>query len=357
MPHLAEWDLVYPRNDLSRARLRPRAGDPLRDGQIRLSVEKFALTANNATYARLGDSELPFWEAFPAPTGYGRIPVWGTVSVAESRHPAIAVGERFFGYVPMSSHHVVEVPQSTEDGFFDLTPQRADFMHPWYRTYRRAWEVDDLDDHRTVLRPLFTAAFTVANLIAAHVADGGRTVVVTSASSKTAITVATQLVGLVGLRLVGVTASHRVGFVAGLDVFDTVVGYDAVDTIQADGKPVLVVDIAGDIKHLGAIHAHFGGAVRDSALVGYTHPSAVIDPPELTPQPRIFFSPHQEEMQREVDDGYEGRARRVERATVDAVARWLKVRRFKGPKAMAEAFRAVLAGELGPDEAVVCTRK
>ena len=54
-----------------------------------MKVDRFAFTANNITYAVLGD-ELKYWQLFPAPEGFGNIPVWGFGEVIASKHPAIA---------------------------------------------------------------------------------------------------------------------------------------------------------------------------------------------------------------------------------------------------------------------------
>src|SRR5262249_27753002 len=53
-------------------------------GQILVGADKFAFTANNVTYARLGD-QIAYWRFFPAPHGWGYIPVWGLGNVDASR--------------------------------------------------------------------------------------------------------------------------------------------------------------------------------------------------------------------------------------------------------------------------------
>ena len=62
-----------------------------------MKVERFAFTANNITYALAGD-QLKYWHLFPAPQGFGNIPVWGFGDVIASKHPNISEGERLFGY-------------------------------------------------------------------------------------------------------------------------------------------------------------------------------------------------------------------------------------------------------------------
>ena len=67
-----------------------------------MKVDRFAFTANNITYAMLGD-QLKYWQLFPAPEGFGNIPVWGFGRVIASKHPQVAEGELLFGYFPMAT--------------------------------------------------------------------------------------------------------------------------------------------------------------------------------------------------------------------------------------------------------------
>jgi uncharacterized protein DUF2855 len=68
----------------------------LPDEALLIKVDRFAFTANNITYATLGE-QLKYWQLFPAPEGFGNIPVWGLGEVIASRHPSIEIGERLFG--------------------------------------------------------------------------------------------------------------------------------------------------------------------------------------------------------------------------------------------------------------------
>ena len=52
-------------------------------GQIRLSVERFALTSNNISYALSGDM-LDYWGFFPTTDPWGRVPAMGFGRVVES---------------------------------------------------------------------------------------------------------------------------------------------------------------------------------------------------------------------------------------------------------------------------------
>ena len=76
---------------------------PLGDGAVRLRIESFSVTANNITYAVIGDM-FGYWNFFPAQGDYGVVPMWGHAVVEASRDPGIAVGERVYGYLPMATH-------------------------------------------------------------------------------------------------------------------------------------------------------------------------------------------------------------------------------------------------------------
>ena len=62
---------------------------PLREGEARLKIESFSVTANNVTYAVAGDA-FGYWNFFPGEEGWGVVPMWGHAFVEASNHPEIA---------------------------------------------------------------------------------------------------------------------------------------------------------------------------------------------------------------------------------------------------------------------------
>ena len=127
-------DLQVDRSDLHRTRVVELDPAPLTEGQARLRVDAFGLSANNVTYAVIGDM-LQYWDFFPAEEGWGRVPVWGYADVVESTHPELPVGRRCFGYLPMSEELVVSVGRVDEGGFSDESPHRR-AMASAYSRYR-----------------------------------------------------------------------------------------------------------------------------------------------------------------------------------------------------------------------------
>ncbi len=100
-------DFIVDRSDFSQCKFVDVARPELKSGQVLITVSKFAFTANNITYAFAGDM-LSYWNFFPAQEGWGRIPIWGIGVVAESMHEGLQVGDRYYGYFPMSTWLVVQ---------------------------------------------------------------------------------------------------------------------------------------------------------------------------------------------------------------------------------------------------------
>ena len=105
------------------------------DETLLVKVDRFAFTANNITYATLGD-QLKYWQLFPAPENFGMIPVWGFGEVIASRHPSIEAGERLFGYFPMATHLVIEAADVSRRGLRDAAAHRQG-VAPVYNAYAR----------------------------------------------------------------------------------------------------------------------------------------------------------------------------------------------------------------------------
>jgi hypothetical protein len=87
-------EFIVARHDLQQCKFVERelpCPGALPEDALLVRVDRFAFTANNITYAVLGD-QLKYWQLFPAPEGYGNIPVWGFGEVVASRPDEIDVG-------------------------------------------------------------------------------------------------------------------------------------------------------------------------------------------------------------------------------------------------------------------------
>ncbi len=269
-------DFIVAKNDLQQSKVietqLPDAAD-LPDGALLVKADRFAFTANNITYAALGD-QLKYWQLFPAPEMFGIVPVWGFGDVIASRHPGIATGERLFGYFPMATHLVIEAADVTKRGLRDAAPHRQG-VSPVYNAYARisgdpAFEGRQ-GDYQALLRPLFMLSFLVDDFLAENEFYGARGVMLSSASSKTAFGLAHLLHTLrKPIRVIGLTSASNVEFVKSLGCYDEVVTYDRVTSLPSD-SPVAYVDMAGN------------SALREIAAPAFRRANEVFRPDRADP--------------------------------------------------------------------------
>lgn len=82
-------------------------------------------------------------------------------------------------------------------------------------------------------------------------------------------------------------------FVAGLGIYDRVVEYDAIASLNA-AEPTVFVDMAGDAAVTRAVHEQFGDVLKYSCSLGGTHWQRLGFGVEVPgPKPTLFFAPDQ----------------------------------------------------------------
>lgn len=321
-------------------------------GEVLMAVDVFALTANNVTYAVAGDM-MNYWDFFPAEKNFGRVPVWGFGNVVQSNAEGIEVGERFYGYFPMSSHLLVAPTRIGPGGFTDGVAHRQ-HLNRVYNSYQRVSADPGYDPAREteqmLLRPLFTTSFLIDDFLTDNACFGARQVMLTSASSKTSLGLAHLLQGRDGVEVVGLTSAANRDFCVGLGCYDRVVSYPDLESLDAD-VPSVVVDMAGDAPLRARIHRHFGAALKHDCMVGVTHWEAPPEQAELPgPKPAMFFAPSQIQ-KRAADWGPGGFEQRVGAAWTEFLgssSNWFEVRREQGPEAVATRWLEAVENRLPP---------
>ena len=250
---------------------------PLRTNQIRCKLDQFAFTANNVTYAVAGDA-LKYWDFFPAPDGWGKVPVWGFADVVDSAHPDITTGERIYGYWPLATHLTIDADQVRASGFVDAVPHRQ-HLNGIYNSYTRTANsqgfAPELEHLNALLRPLFTTSFLIDDFLSDNDFFGAEAVIISSASSKTAFGTAFQLYNNRGERgadvqVIGLTSPSNMAVVEGLGCYDQVVAYDDVTEISPETKAAYI-DIAGNGELRSTVHHHFTDNLVHSSAVGISH--------------------------------------------------------------------------------------
>jgi NADPH:quinone reductase-like Zn-dependent oxidoreductase len=350
-------DFLIARDDLHRCRFLDGERPQLEEGQALLKVERFGLSSNNITYAKFGEA-MSYWSFFPAEEGWGRMPVWGFAEVADSRVDELEVGVRVYGYLPPSSELVVAPARVDARGFLDASEQRAK-LPAAYNSYARV-ESDPIYDadseaEQMLLRPLFFTSYLIDDFLADASLFGAQTVLLSSASSKTASALAFLLSQRDGIDVIGLSSPRGAEFAQTLGVYDHVVTYGQIDTLGTDAA--VYVDMAGNAAVRRDVHAHFDRALVHSAVVGATHHDRMGDVPDSLPGPRptFFFAPDRV-AKRTAEWGREGFEARLADAWCPYLqwcGSWLEVIEADGPKALEQAYLDLLDGRIDPAKAHV----
>lgn len=357
--------LFITRDRLAEARTGPDPDAPaaraLQPGEARLSVERFALTANNITYAAFGEA-MHYWRFFPSgDPSLGCLPVWGFATVAESRAEGLEPGRRVWGYLPAGTHGVVAPSRIGASGFTDGSEHRRD-LAAVYNQYvfcdaDPAWS-PATEGLQAVLRPLFLTAFLIDDFLAEQAFFGARQVLLSSASSKTALGTAHSLSlrrGTPGApQVVGLTSPGQLDFTRSLGCYDAVHVYDDLPALCAE-VPTVYVDFSGDAALRRRVHTHFGDHLAFSSSVGGTHWDALGPARDLPgPRPTLFFAPAQvkarsapppagwgaAELQRRMAEAWTGFLQAVD------TGGWVRIAEAAGPQAVLDTYGQLVAGRM-----------
>jgi len=357
---MGRWQIEIARDDIAQAGIVDLPDRAPGQGEVEFAIDLVALTANNITYAALGQKtpvlgpDAGYWDFFSERDQPGRLPVWGFATVTRSAAEGLSQGDRFYGYWPLASHVVLAADQIRGTGFTEATPRRA-ALPAAYNQYAR---LKALGDHREadhdwwpVYRPLFLTGWLIADQFEDEDDFDAETIIVSGASSKTALSFAHVMKARGSSpRLIALASSRSAAFTADTGLYDQVIDYDAIDTIVAEGK-VALVDFAGNPAATRAVHERFGDALAVDMIVGITHWNAQRGGAALPgPRPIGFFAPGRMK-KRSADWGAHGFRRQTEDAWLDfmpTAKRLTAIDRRSGAEAALAAYRDAVAGKVDP---------
>jgi hypothetical protein len=200
-----------------------------------------------------------------------------------------------------------------------------------------------------LLWPLYFTSFLIDDFLDDEGMFGARSAMLSSASSRTTSALAYLLDKREGIEVIGLTSPGNVEFTESLGVYDRVVPYEELDSIERE--PALYVDVAGDAKVRSAVHGHWGDELKHSAAVGITHKGDLGGSAELPgPRPTFFFAPRRLKKRQE-DWGSQDLNRRIAEAWrpyVDWVRGWLRVEHGSGPADIERIYLELLDGKSDP---------
>ncbi len=330
----------------------------LDEGQVRVTIDKFALTSNNVSYAVSGD-EIGYWQFFPcAEEPWGKVTVWGMADVVESRSADIPVGERIYGFFPMSTELVMSPGRVKDNGFVDMAPHRQSLpgLYNYYaRTHAEPAPLRAIENERCVFFPLFITSFVIADFLLDNGWFSAEQVVIGSVSSKTGFGLArfVRSLGFEG-KVVGLTSEHNRAFVDSLALCDQVLGYDEVERL--DQVATAFVDMAGDAPVRMRLHQHLGELLKTSQVVGVTHwDSERIKATLPGAKPVFFFAPAQiEKRNREWGGGaLVQRGSEASAALAIELQGLLKAEYYRGVDACASIWRDMLDNKISGQRSIM----
>jgi len=331
----------------------------LAPGQALLKIDQFAVTANNVTYAAIGDA-FGYWDFFPAGDGRGIVPVWGHATVADAGDTGLTPGERVYGYLPMATHLVVEPVAVSGSGFTDGAAHRA-ARASVYNQYRRLngdqGHVPGSEDVRAVFEPLFLTSWLIEMMFRRENWFGAGRLIVTSASSKTAMALAhVARAASPDIERIGLTSARNIGFVEGTGLYDRVLGYG--DLAACGPGSAVSVDFAGNGATLAALHVALGDDLKYSCLVGVTdwqNRGGFGARDVVGPKPTMFFAPdHAATTIAELGPkGFQMAVGDRWRTFAGDAAKLVKIERVSGLTAAIPAWIAAVEGRAVPELATV----
>jgi hypothetical protein len=180
---------------------------------------------------------------------------------------------------------------------------------------------------------------------------GAGQIVVSSASSKTAIALAHSIRARGNTHCIGLTSNGNVDFVNAVNLYDEVATYDNISSL-ADWAPTVYVDMAGNISVTAQVHEHFGDALKYSCAIGATHwdqGGSKTNVPGVAPQ--FFFAPSQI-AKRGKEWGREVLNDRLDTALQTFITdsrRWMKVEESRGSDALSNVYNQLVSGSIQPE--------
>ena len=331
--------------------------DSLNENEVLLKIDHFAFTSNNISYAILGE-QIAYWKFFPTKEGWGIIPVWGFADVEFSKHPDIKAGDRFYGYYPMASHLLVKAGAIKGNGFMDTTTHRLELppiYNFYFHTQKDLLYQPENESLQCLFRPLFTTSFLLDDFLAENGFFESRTIILLSASSKTALALAFLLhlrkkALSLDYQVLGLTSARNVDFVKETGFYDMVLDYDQIS--QIPDQKACIVDFAGNKGLQYNIQEHLQDKLTYNCLVGLEHWDQLKTEKPLANKGTVFFAPTygQKRNQEWGQEGFQKKLGESWNQFIDKTGDWLQVRNEKGEKALAEVYLNMLDGKISPKD-------
>ncbi len=331
---------------------------PLPEGAARLHLKLFGLSANNVTYAAGGEGAYGWWDFFPGPPGWGVLPCWGIADVINSRAPSLAIGTRYYGYFPIAETLDVLPINVSDRGFADGSPHRANkaaVYNQYHLTTADPLYDPEFEPEQVLLRPTFVGGWWLADFVHRRTPH---TVVMSSASSKSALATACQLRRLGHYRLVALTSARNISYTRDTALYHQVLNYDDVASLPTNA-PTTYVDFLGRESLIAKVHDVLGESLTRSVMFGatdWTDKPGGVQPPKVAlkgPKPEVFFTSNHRDTRLGEDPALSGAMQRDTRAFYPSSRKFVTIHSIRGVDEIISCWIRLLSGDVGPREGLV----
>ncbi|MEQ8809634.1 MAG: DUF2855 family protein [Imperialibacter sp.] len=366
MAAISALDFTVKLDNLQKGRFVEKTySDELQTNQVLLEIEKFSFTSNSITYGVVGE-RMNYWKFFPTQPGSGIIPAWGLAHVIISNHPDVQVGQRYYGYYPMSSHLLVTVNHASSKGFVDSAEHRQT-LPPNYNFYTNIAHdpgfTPETEELICLFRPLFVTSFLIDDHLAEQHFYQATQILITSASSKTAQALAYLLAlrkkeNALNFNLVGLTSKKNMAFVRQLGWYDQTMSYDEMGHLNGNEKFV-VIDFAGNHHTQFQLQTLLGDKLVYNCLVGLVDWQNLKGETPLPQKGEFFFAPaHAEKRQKAWGlAGFQQKVGIAWQQFISAVQSVISIKEYNGPEELEQLYSDMLNGKIDPKRGNIVSLK
>jgi hypothetical protein len=333
----------------------------LKQGEVLVKIEQFGYSANNITYAAVGDL-MNYWRFFPAmgknPDGWGVTPVWGFAVVTASKTKGVPVGDRLFGYFPPASHLVMTPVGVNPQRLIDGTAHRSE-LPAGYNMYHRVNNEKGYnkatDKFRMLLYPLHITSFCLWDFSKSKEWYKAKQILVLSASSKTSTGLGFAFKSDVSSPpVIGMTSGRNLETVQKMELYDEVITYEDIANLRA--VPTLIIDMSGNLEVLTLLERHLGSSLNYCIRVGLTHWENTGEvSKELAKKSEFFFAPAhiQQRMKDWGPSGFDRKTKGFLKNCAKNTSSWLTFRELDGLEGLQQVHPDVCAGKISPTEGLI----
>ena len=328
---------------------------PLKKAQSVFEIKELAFTANNVTYALCGES-LRYWSFYPYSENEGILPAWGYAECIEPGESSLQRGQLFYGYWPAAKLAGLSLSNFSNKRAVENSEGRSS-LPLVYNSY----ELVDDESHPVSLRPyiptlqpLFATSFLLFHWLVDDSFFEADEIVVTSASSKTALALAWLHQQHPGHKpkLTALTSKANEEFTASTGFYERVLTYDNLSF--RNKNQVFVVDFLGSPGFLQELTSSLGSQLIKVSLVGATNWQASGEIKDID-KASFFFAPVQ--VRRRMKKwGALQTQNRLQKELIDfaGFAQGLfSLREVKGAEHLKVCYEQVVSAQQNPKEIVV----